>query len=68
KRRIFRARLNRLGLLGDYLKKHHYNPATKYFPSLAQASGEPLQNYMDVSKQLIFSMQHFLNIFVSKTT
>ncbi|XP_040176725.1 pepsin A-like [Rana temporaria] len=43
-----RARLNRLGLLGDYLKKHHYNPATKYFPSLAQASGEPLQNYMDI--------------------
>nr|DBA15482.1 TPA: hypothetical protein GDO54_004685 [Pyxicephalus adspersus] len=43
-----RARLNRLGLLGDYLKKHPYNPATKYFPSLAQASGEPLQNYMDI--------------------
>ncbi|KAM5129876.1 pepsin A-like [Mantella aurantiaca] len=43
-----RARLSRLGLLGDYLSKYHYNPATKYFPSLAQASGEPLQNYMDI--------------------
>ncbi|XP_075698966.1 pepsin A-like [Rhinoderma darwinii] len=43
-----RSRLNRLGLLGDYLHKHSYNPATKYFPSLAQASGEPLQNYMDI--------------------
>uniref|UniRef100_A0A8C5Q6P1 Peptidase A1 domain-containing protein n=1 Tax=Leptobrachium leishanense TaxID=445787 RepID=A0A8C5Q6P1_9ANUR len=43
-----RSRLNRLGLLGDYLDKHPYNPATKYFPELAQASGEPLQNYMDI--------------------
>ncbi|XP_073542217.1 pepsin A-like isoform X1 [Phyllobates terribilis] len=45
-----RSRLNRLGLLGDYLQKHPYNPATKYFPisSLAESSAEPLQNYMDI--------------------
>ncbi|KAM9325265.1 pepsin A-like [Gastrophryne carolinensis] len=43
-----RSRLTRLGLLGDYLKRHPYNPATKYFPSLAQESSEPLQNYMDI--------------------
>ncbi|KAM8923916.1 pepsin A-like [Pelodytes ibericus] len=44
----FRQRLTRLGLLGDYLKRHPYNPATKYFPELAQSSAEPLQNYMDL--------------------
>ncbi|XP_075436760.1 pepsin A-like [Ascaphus truei] len=43
-----RSRLRRQGLLGDYLNKHPYNPASKYFPTLAQASGEPLQNYMDI--------------------
>ncbi|KAM9325264.1 pepsin A-like [Gastrophryne carolinensis] len=43
-----RTRLRRLGLLGDYLKKHPYNPGSKYFPTLVQASGEPLQNYMDL--------------------
>ncbi|KAM4703783.1 pepsin A-like [Rhinophrynus dorsalis] len=43
-----RSRLKRLGVLGDYLKKHPYNPATKYFPILAQSSAEPLQNYMDI--------------------
>ncbi|NP_001079037.1 pepsinogen 4, group I (pepsinogen A) L homeolog precursor [Xenopus laevis] len=44
----FRNRLQRLGLLGDYLKKNPYNPASKYFPTLAQSSAETLQNYMDI--------------------
>ncbi|KAE8591647.1 hypothetical protein XENTR_v10018524 [Xenopus tropicalis] len=44
----FRNRLQRLGLLGDYLKKYPYNPASKYFPTLAQSSAEVLQNYMDI--------------------
>ncbi|KAM9326654.1 pepsin A-like [Gastrophryne carolinensis] len=48
KRESLRSCLNRLGLLGDYLKRNPYNPATKYFPTLAQTTSEPLQNYMDL--------------------
>ncbi|KAG8434900.1 hypothetical protein GDO86_013023 [Hymenochirus boettgeri] len=44
----FRNRLQRLGLLGDYLKRYPYNPASKYFPVLAQTTAEPLRNYMDI--------------------
>ncbi|XP_030078235.1 pepsin A-4 [Microcaecilia unicolor] len=43
-----RQNLKEHGLLADYLKKHPYNPATKYFPTLAQVSSQPLENYMDI--------------------
>nr|XP_033776360.1 pepsin A-like [Geotrypetes seraphini] len=42
-----RQNLKEHGLLADYLKMHPYNPATKYFPTLAQVSSQPLENYMD---------------------
>jgi len=38
-------------LLEDFLKKHPYNPASKYHPVLtATESYEPMTNYMDVSR------------------
>uniref|UniRef100_A0A8C0H7V6 Peptidase A1 domain-containing protein n=1 Tax=Chelonoidis abingdonii TaxID=106734 RepID=A0A8C0H7V6_CHEAB len=39
------------GLLEDFLKKHPYNLASKYFPSVAnEAASEPLTNYMDIER------------------
>ncbi|XP_030078224.1 pepsin A [Microcaecilia unicolor] len=46
--KTLRQNLKEHGLLADYLKKHPYNPATKYFPTLAQVSSQPLENYMDI--------------------
>ncbi|CAM5119746.1 unnamed protein product [Eretmochelys imbricata] len=38
------------GLLENFLKKHPYNLASKYFPSLAnEDASEPQTNYMDMS-------------------
>lgn len=40
------------GLLGDFLKNHSPNPASKYFPQEAPVMAtQPLENYMDVSAQ-----------------
>lgn len=36
------------GVLKDYLKTHHYDPASKYYNQFAVVS-EPLANYIDVS-------------------
>ncbi|XP_070592023.1 pepsin A-like [Erythrolamprus reginae] len=37
------------GMLDDFLKKHPYNPGTKYFPWLQNTfATEPLQNYLDL--------------------
>ncbi|NXE83750.1 PEPA protein, partial [Cochlearius cochlearius] len=46
KAKSLRQALKEHGLLDYYLKQHHYNPASKYFPALL--SVEPLQNYMDM--------------------
>ncbi|CAM5119646.1 unnamed protein product [Eretmochelys imbricata] len=44
-----RQNLKEHGLLEDFLKKHPYNPASKYFPSLAnEDASEPQTNYMDI--------------------
>uniref|UniRef100_K7FZL1 pepsin A n=1 Tax=Pelodiscus sinensis TaxID=13735 RepID=K7FZL1_PELSI len=49
KRKSLRQNLKEHGLLEDFLKKHPYNPASKYFPSLGdQFATEPLTNYMDI--------------------
>ncbi|XP_077675975.1 pepsin A-like [Eretmochelys imbricata] len=48
KGKSLRQNLKEHGLLEDFLKKHAYNPASKYFPSLANKfASEPLTNYMD---------------------
>ncbi|XP_025043390.2 pepsin A-like [Pelodiscus sinensis] len=48
KGKSLRQNLKEHGLLEDFLKKHPYNPASKYFPSLGdQFATEPLTNYMD---------------------
>ncbi|KAM7165027.1 pepsin A-like [Macrochelys suwanniensis] len=49
KGKSLRQNLKEHGLLEDFLKKHPYNVASKYFPSLANDfASEPLTNYMDV--------------------
>ncbi|XP_077675976.1 pepsin A-like [Eretmochelys imbricata] len=49
KGKSLRQNLKEHGLLEDFLKKHPYNPASKYFPSLANKfASEPLTNYMDI--------------------
>ncbi|XP_043372756.1 pepsin A-like, partial [Dermochelys coriacea] len=49
KGKSLRQNLKEHGLLEDFLKKHPYNPASKYFPSLANKfASEPLANYMDI--------------------
>ncbi|XP_069483833.1 pepsin A-like [Ambystoma mexicanum] len=48
KGKSLRKHLEENGLLQDFLKSHPYNPASKYYPSLAQEAGQPLQNYMDI--------------------
>ncbi|CAM5149358.1 unnamed protein product, partial [Natator depressus] len=48
KMKSLRQNLKEHGLLEDFLKKHPYNPASKYFPSMAnEDASEPLTNYMD---------------------
>ncbi|CAM5119701.1 unnamed protein product [Eretmochelys imbricata] len=48
KGKSLRQNLKEHGLLEDFLKKHPYNPASKYFPGLANKfASEPLTNYMD---------------------
>uniref|UniRef100_A0A8C4W3A9 pepsin A n=1 Tax=Gopherus evgoodei TaxID=1825980 RepID=A0A8C4W3A9_9SAUR len=50
KGKSLRQNLKEHGLLEDFLKKNPYNPASKYFPRLANdAASETLTNYMDVS-------------------
>uniref|UniRef100_A0A8C3SWW6 pepsin A n=1 Tax=Chelydra serpentina TaxID=8475 RepID=A0A8C3SWW6_CHESE len=50
KGKSLRQNLKEHGLLEEFLKKHPYNLASKYFPSLANDyASEPLTNYMDVS-------------------
>ncbi|XP_065611854.1 pepsin A [Cyrtonyx montezumae] len=50
KGKTLRKQLKDHGLLEDFLKKHPYNPASKYNPVLsASASSEPMENYMDTS-------------------
>ncbi|KGL85319.1 Pepsin A, partial [Tinamus guttatus] len=49
KGKSLRKALKEHGLLEHYLKLNPYNPASKYFPSLASTvSSEPLTNYMDM--------------------
>ncbi|XP_030418498.1 pepsin A-like [Gopherus evgoodei] len=49
KGKSLRQNLKEHGLLEDFLKKNPYNPASKYFPRLANdAASETLTNYMDV--------------------
>ncbi|XP_074812754.1 pepsin A-2/A-3-like [Natator depressus] len=49
KMKSLRQNLKEHGLLEDFLKKHPYNPASKYFPSMAnEDASEPLTNYMDI--------------------
>uniref|UniRef100_A0A8C4W9A7 pepsin A n=1 Tax=Gopherus evgoodei TaxID=1825980 RepID=A0A8C4W9A7_9SAUR len=49
KGKSLRQNLKEHGLLEDFLKKNPYNPASKYFPNLANdAASEPLTNYMDM--------------------
>uniref|UniRef100_A0A8C3T1I1 pepsin A n=1 Tax=Chelydra serpentina TaxID=8475 RepID=A0A8C3T1I1_CHESE len=49
KGKSLRQNLKEHGLLEDFLKKHPYNLASKYFPSLANDyASEPLTNYMDI--------------------
>uniref|UniRef100_A0A8C3FVI4 pepsin A n=1 Tax=Chrysemys picta bellii TaxID=8478 RepID=A0A8C3FVI4_CHRPI len=49
KGKSLRQNLKEHGLLEDFLKKHPYNLASKYFPSLSsEFASEPLTNYMDV--------------------
>ncbi|XP_036916407.1 pepsin A-2/A-3-like [Sturnira hondurensis] len=48
KKRSLRHNLAKNGLLKDFLKKHSFNPASKYFKEVADlAATEPLVNYMD---------------------
>ncbi|XP_072194194.1 pepsin A [Excalfactoria chinensis] len=50
KGKSLRKQLKEHGLLEDFLKKHPYNPASKYNPVLtATESYEPMTNYMDAS-------------------
>uniref|UniRef100_A0A674JNS4 pepsin A n=1 Tax=Terrapene triunguis TaxID=2587831 RepID=A0A674JNS4_9SAUR len=49
KGKSLRQNLKEHGLLEDFLKKHPYNLASKYFPSLSnEFASEPLTNYMDM--------------------
>uniref|UniRef100_A0A8C3SX59 pepsin A n=1 Tax=Chelydra serpentina TaxID=8475 RepID=A0A8C3SX59_CHESE len=49
KGKSLRQNLKEHGLLEEFLKKHPYNLASKYFPSLANDyASEPLTNYMDI--------------------
>uniref|UniRef100_A0A8D0B589 pepsin A n=1 Tax=Salvator merianae TaxID=96440 RepID=A0A8D0B589_SALMN len=49
KTKSLRQNLKEHGLLDKYLKHHHHNLGSKYFPSLAtQYATEPLENYMDI--------------------
>ncbi|XP_074854091.1 pepsin A-like [Carettochelys insculpta] len=49
KKKSLRQNLQEHGLLEDFLKKHPYNLASKYFPGLASRfATEPLTNYMDI--------------------
>uniref|UniRef100_A0A674JGC5 pepsin A n=1 Tax=Terrapene triunguis TaxID=2587831 RepID=A0A674JGC5_9SAUR len=49
KGKSLRQNLKEHGLLEDFLKKHPYYLASKYFPSLSnEFASEPLTNYMDV--------------------
>ncbi|XP_036993671.2 pepsin A-like [Artibeus jamaicensis] len=55
RKRSLRHNLIQHGLLKDFLKKHSYNPASKYIKEVADMSAtEPLENYMD--------MEYFGNI------
>ncbi|XP_014804310.1 PREDICTED: pepsin A-like [Calidris pugnax] len=45
KMKSLRQTLREQGLLETYLKQHHFNLASKYFP--ARINAEPLQNYLD---------------------
>nr|AAB35842.1 pepsinogen A [turtles, Peptide, 361 aa] [Testudines] len=48
KGKSLRQNLKEHGLLEDFNKKHPYNPASRYFPSLGdEFATEPLTNYMD---------------------
>ncbi|OXB71181.1 UNVERIFIED_CONTAM: hypothetical protein H355_011180 [Colinus virginianus] len=50
KGKSLRKELKDHGLLEEFLKKHPYNPASKYNPVLsASVSSEPMENYMDTS-------------------
>ncbi|XP_078514909.1 pepsin A-like [Lissotriton helveticus] len=50
KKKSLRENLREQGKLGEFLKKHKINPASKYSPVLAAlASSEPMTNYMDSS-------------------
>ncbi|KAJ1121243.1 hypothetical protein NDU88_009361 [Pleurodeles waltl] len=50
KKKSLRESLREQGKLGDFLKKHTINPASKYSAILAaQVSSEPMTNYMDAS-------------------
>uniref|UniRef100_A0A8C3T0F4 pepsin A n=1 Tax=Chelydra serpentina TaxID=8475 RepID=A0A8C3T0F4_CHESE len=49
KGKSLRQNLKEHGLLEDFLRKHPYNVASKYFPNLGNDyASEPLTNYMDV--------------------
>ncbi|NXA42481.1 PEPA protein, partial [Eudromia elegans] len=48
KGKSLRKALKEHGLLEHYLKHNPYNLASKYFPTLATVSSEPLTNYMDM--------------------
>ncbi|XP_070813416.1 pepsin A-like [Pituophis catenifer annectens] len=51
KTKSVREILQEHGLLDDFLKKHPYNPGTKYFPGLQNTlatDSEPMRNYMDI--------------------
>ncbi|NWX93290.1 PEPA protein, partial [Nothoprocta ornata] len=48
KGKSLRKALKEHGLLEHYLKHNPYNLASKYFPSLATVTSEPLTNYMDM--------------------
>lgn len=51
KKKSLRKNLIEHGLLKDFLKKHSFNPASKYFPNedATLIAAQPLENYMDVS-------------------
>ncbi|KAM5319067.1 pepsin A [Glossophaga mutica] len=49
RKQSLRKTLNQHGLLKDYLKKHSFNPASKYFKEVADLSAtQPLENYLDM--------------------
>ncbi|CAM5149350.1 unnamed protein product [Natator depressus] len=51
KGKSLRQNLKEHGLLEDFLKKHPYNLASKYFPSLTnEDASEPLTNCMDMNR------------------